>query len=43
MELDNCGREVVVVLGEWGREVVLKLVVLELDRRRSEVVVEMGE
>ena len=36
-ELDERGREVV------GREVVLKLEVLELDERRSEVVLELDE
>ena len=33
----------VVVLGEWGREVVLKLVVLELDDWGREVVVELDD
>ena len=33
----------VVVLDDWGREVVLALVVLELDRRGSEVVTELDD
>ena len=32
-----------VVLDDWGREVVLALVVLKLDRRGSEVVVVLDD